>query len=65
MRKTVKKLALNKETLRVLDEGSKLARVAGGESEAAGLCDPSVGVGNTECETRCLPCPLRPPTVEN
>jgi hypothetical protein len=61
MKKHVGQLRLNRETLRALNSGP-LALVAGGTSEVPTLCDPS---NNSQCDTACLACPLRPPTIEN
>lgn len=57
MKKRIAKLHLTRETLRTL-EGAPLFRAAGGSY----LCDPS---NDSQCETACLACPLRPPTIEN
>jgi len=63
MRKRTAKLRLSRETLRALD-GASLSLANGGSDRSAlpGLCDPS---NNSQCETACLACPLRPPTIEN
>jgi hypothetical protein len=60
MRKRSRKLGLNRETLCLLQAG-QLGQAAGG-SEVPGLCDPS---GDSQYETACYVCPLRPPTIEN
>jgi len=69
MRKGQKRLVLGRETLRRLD-GAQLrgARGASAEgmglcvSDLPGLCNPS---NDSQCESRCLACPSRPPTIEN
>jgi hypothetical protein len=63
MRKRIAKLRLTRETLHTLDGASlSLAEGGSGYSVVPGLCDPS---NNSQCETACLACPLRPPTIEN
>jgi hypothetical protein len=63
MRKRIAKLHLTRETLRALDAaGLSLADGGSDRSVLPGLCDPS---NNSQCDTACLACPLRPPTIEN
>ncbi len=67
MKKRIAKLRLTRETLRALD-GTLLSLAAGGSVgsdrsvAAPTLCDPS---GDSQCDTVCLACPSKPPTIEN
>jgi hypothetical protein len=57
MKKTIRKLTLSRETLRLLDH-SDLQVAQGGATGTGASFDPT-------CMTRCFICPVEPWTIEN